>query len=330
MPRRRTSGPVRQWAEYLGFRFLLLSLNWLDWPAQRALGRWLGRFTGRVVRLRWRVTIENLRVAFPNLSSSEWARLARRSYEAFGITFLELLQLHRLKRGEASRRVHFDEPDEIGAALAEGRGVVVWTGHFGNWELVGAAVADRGRTISALVRTQRNARIDRFVTRARESAGYRVLRVESGLRPVLHALKRNEVVAFVGDQDAGRDGIFLPFLGREASWHVGPARFARLAGCPIVAGFAARQADGRYRMEALHLLRVRTDLPPEEAELEVTRQLAALLEEAIERYPEQWFWMHRRWKSTRPERSGAQDDGASRPSAPGASSGAAIALGVPS
>ena len=140
----------------------------------------------------------------------------------------------------------------------------------------------------------------------RESAGIRLLYTDRGLMPVMRALRGNGFVAFPIDQDAGRDGVFVEFLGRLASAPLGPVRFARRAGCPIIPGFCLRQPDGTYKLEMPGPVWVRTDLPPDEAEREALTRVTALLEEVVRRYPEQWFWMHRRWKTRPPGETGVR------------------------
>jgi Kdo2-lipid IVA lauroyltransferase/acyltransferase len=308
-PRTAEAGPVleddrrvslRHAVEYALLRLLLLLLSRLSWSGTARLGSLLGRFTFSVLRLRRKVALENLAFSFPSWSEERRLQVARACYAHFGVTFLELCLLARITPEELRQRVKILNPSVFERAREEGRGAVCLTGHLGNWEMSGAALAAHGFPTWAVVRRQRNRLVDAYVTRAREAGGLRVLPMDRSLRGILRALRGNGFVAFLADQDAGRDGLFVPFLGRPASTPRGPARFARLSGAPIIPGFALRQADGTYALETPEPVRVRTDLPPEEAEAEAVRRTAALLEEVVCRVPEQWFWMHRRWK-TRPE-----------------------------
>jgi Kdo2-lipid IVA lauroyltransferase/acyltransferase len=312
-PRPREAKRVRHLLQYAFLRLLLLPLSRLSWSGIRRLGRALGLFTFEVLRIRRRVALENLSYAFPEWSASRRLEVARECYRQFGITFLELCRFPALPCQEVISRVLFPDLTPFARARDEGRGAVLLTGHLGNWELAGAALPTLGFPTWALVGPQRNRRVDAFITRAREATGMRVLRADAGLRPILRALRANEFVAFLSDQDAGRDGVFLPFLGRPASTPLGPVRFARMAGCPMIVAYAVRQADGRCLVEMPTPVRVRTDLPPDEAELEATGQAMAHLENVVRRHPEQWFWMHRRWKTrppidgAAPERKGVQE-----------------------
>ncbi|MFN8546908.1 MAG: hypothetical protein U0527_02795 [Candidatus Eisenbacteria bacterium] len=262
--------------QYLALRVLISVLSRLSWRRTRQLGRALGTFAGKFVRLRRKVTIDNLRRAYPEWDDDRVIATAEESYREIGTTFLELFR--HLAPGEAATRVHGLDPRALEAVRAEGRGAVLVTGHIGTWELVGAALGGRGWPVNVVVATQRNARVDALVTRMREAAGLRVLRTDQGLRPMLRVLRANEFLCFLNDQDAGPNGCFVPFLGRPASTALGPARFARLAGCPLVCGYSLRRPDGTYDLEITEPIRLRPDLPLEEAEREVTRRMVEPLE----------------------------------------------------
>jgi KDO2-lipid IV(A) lauroyltransferase len=291
--------------EYAWFRVLLFLLSGLTWNGARRLGRILGGVAFDLLRFRRRVTLENLAAAFPEKGAAELVPLARECYRSFGVTFLELILLPRLGPEDLASRVRFSDPELYVRVRREERGAVLLTGHLGNWELMGAAAAALGHPLTALVARQKNRRVDAYVRRARETSGLKVLYVDQGLRAGLRVLRRGEFLVFLFDQDAGRDGVFVPFFGRPASTPLGAFRFARLAGSPIILGLGRRDERGVYRVELHGPIRLRDDLPPEEAELEALREANALLEDAARRYPAQWFWMHRRWK-TRPPGAAAR------------------------
>ena len=285
--------------EYLLLRGLLAFVSRLDTKQVRGWGTALGRIAFDLVRLRRKVTTSNLARAYPEWVRDKVEEVARACYAEIGLTFLEMFAMAGWRMEARAARVHVVDPEQFATARDAGRGAVLLGGHLGNWELAGSAIAAFGHPTSVMVARQRNRRVDALVREARERAGMRVFYTDEGLRPVLRALRRGEFVAFLFDQDAGRTGRFVPFFGRPASSPIGPFRFARLADCPIIAGLSVRQADGTYRLEMPGPLRVARDLPPEVAEEEALARATVLLEEAVRRHPEQWFWMHRRWK-TRP------------------------------
>jgi Kdo2-lipid IVA lauroyltransferase/acyltransferase len=297
--RARLRTRVRHLLEYALFRVLLFPLERLSWNAAGQVGRGLGAIAFSLLRIRRRVVLDNLAHAFPAWSPARRLAVARECYRQFGITFLELLLLPRTRPEDLVARATLGDSAQFDSALQGGHGAIIVTGHLGNWEALGASLAARGYPLFGLVARQRNLRVEAQVRRMRESAGIRLLYTDRGLMPVMRTLRGNGFIAFPIDQDAGRDGIFVEFLGRLASAPLGPVRFARRAGCPIIPGFCVRRPDGRYLLEMPGTVWVRADLPPDEAEREALTRLTALLEEVVHRYPEQWFWMHRRWK-TRP------------------------------
>ncbi len=290
---------LRHRLEYALLRLLLLPIRLIGWEGRGRIGRFLGSIAFSLVRIRRRVTLDNLAHAFPDWSPERRLETARECYRNFGVTFLEICLMPRLDPGRIQAMIRLEDPGQFRDARLSGKGAVFATGHFGNWELTGAAVAAAGYPTWALVRRQRNSRVDSFITKAREASGLRTLHTDRALFGVPRALRRSEFVAVAADQDAGPGGVFISFLGRPASTPVGIVRFARRAGAPILPAFGVRQPDGTYLMEMPGPLWVRSDLPPEEAELQALTRFTSLLEERIRRYPEQWFWMHRRWK-TRP------------------------------
>ncbi|RPJ41678.1 MAG: lipid A biosynthesis acyltransferase, partial [Candidatus Latescibacterota bacterium] len=182
---------------------------------------------------------------------------------------------------------------------AEGRGAILFTGHYGNFDLFAATIAARGYPLSVVVQKQRNSLVEARLTLTRERMGERVIARGGGAREILRALERNEFIAILGDQDAHEGGVFVDFFGRPASTPRGPARLARLAGAPLVFAVLERVEDGT------HVARIEDPIYPEagsDEEAEVVRLTTAvtrLLEGAVRRRPDHYLWVHRRWK-TRP------------------------------
>lgn len=298
--KRSPARSFRHRGEYLALRSALSVLG----LGGDSGARWLGRLLGGLafhLGIRKRIARANLAAAFPELSQVERERILRACYRHFGITFLELLRLPRWSAAKILSRVEIANPDAFRDAMGVGRGGVLVSGHIGNWEVVGGAIAALGYPMWITVKTQRNPWIDAFVTSARESTGMRVLRVEAGFRAMLRKLRENQFLTFLQDQDAGRRGTFVRFFGQPASTAIGPVRFARLAGCAIISGYAIRQNDGSFYLHMPPLRFVDPERPAEEAERETLALLVQDLEVVVRQYPEQWFWMHRRWKTVPPE-----------------------------
>jgi Kdo2-lipid IVA lauroyltransferase/acyltransferase len=272
-----------------------------------AVGRRLGRLAYRL-GLRRGVVEANLRLAFPDADPAWIDRTAIASYEHLGREAASMLRLAKLDPQAVIDRTDTAEDwPKLEGALAQGRGVLLVTGHYGNWEIAAAAVAARGIPIAAIVRRQGNPLFDARLDETRRRLGVETISQRDAPSRVPRLLRQNAVIGIVGDQDARRSGVFVPFFGRPASTHRGPAIFSLRFGAPAFACVARRLPGGevRYRVAGAAVEVPRTgDLETDTVAL--TAALAARLEHEIRQAPEQYFWFHRRWKTPAPEpRSGA-------------------------
>jgi KDO2-lipid IV(A) lauroyltransferase len=280
-------------------RMLAVAFALLPFRLGAVAGQVLALLLFDVVRLRRRVTVENLRNAFPQLSPREVVSLARRTYRNFGITLAEFAKLPQLSCEDIRRRVQLVHAEILEAAHQRGRGAIVVSGHFGNWEWVAAGIRAHGYVLKPIAASQRNPLVDRLIDEARSTAGLEVIKAgTASVRQILQTLRNNGFVGILFDQDAGRNGEFVRFFGRPVSTHRGPAMFHLKTGAPLILALPERIAPGRHKV---HLERFDfTNLPGTEEERihYVTQTLTSRLEETIRRQPDHWFWMHRRWKSS--------------------------------
>jgi KDO2-lipid IV(A) lauroyltransferase len=188
---------------------------------------------------------------------------------------------------------HFD------AALQAGRGAVLFTGHFGNWELFGAAAVAHGYSIHFLVGEQSNRRVDDLMNDLRRAQGIGIISRHVALKKVLRALKDNQMVALLADQNVRKGGVFVDFLGRPASTARGPAMFAIRNGAPLVCGFIYRERGGGHVATLEAPLYADPSLEGEAQLVDLTQRFTDRLAEWVRRHPDEYFWAHRRWK-TRP------------------------------
>ncbi|MFH1679187.1 MAG: lysophospholipid acyltransferase family protein [Candidatus Eisenbacteria bacterium] len=289
-----------------GLRLLALPLGPLGWRGTQRLGAFFGTAGFHLARVRVGVTRANLARAFGGrLSGDEIEGLARATYRQWGMTFLEIARFGAMNSEEVRRLVRIDGSEFLDAVRAEGKGALLLTGHIGNFDLFGAAVAARGYPLSVLVQRQTNPLVEERLRASRERMGERVIARGAGVREILRALRRNEFVAIVGDQDAGGAGIFVDFLGTPASTPRGPAQIAYRSGAPIVFGTIERGKDGRHGARFESPLRANREAPEEEEVLRLTVAVARLLESAVRRRPDHYFWPHRRWKTPPPGGRGA-------------------------
>ena len=257
-----------------------------------------------------RGTVErHLRQAFPDRDERWIRRTAAAAYAHLGREGLSLLRLYRLGREDVIAATRMAEGlDALRAALAGGKGAVLVTGHFGNWEIGGAALAARGIPLDVVAQRQANPRFDRLINDARSRLGMRVIYRGRAPKDALRGLREGRLVAFVADQDARRAGVFVPFLGRPASTFRGPAVLALRSGAPVFIGTAERAPDGRYDVRIRRI----PDPPPGDADaraVALTAAYTAALEAAVRARPEQYFWHHRRWKTAPPAAGGEAGGG---------------------
>ena len=283
-------------------RAALAGLRALSWERARAAGALLGDGV-RSLGIRRRVAQENLALAFPDWSVAERTRVLRAHYRELGRVTAEYAHLDRLSRAPLGEVI----VETRGLGILEGlrgRGVVLLSGHYSNFELMGASLT-RLNPVDFLVRPLSNPGVETLIARRRAAAGVGCIRTTDGPRRIYDALAAGRWVAFLADQDARRHGVFVPFLGVPASTAVGPARISLGAGAPIVMGFAARRPDGRFDLEIEGPLQVAEPGAPDAA-LRLTAAHVAVLEARVRARPELWFWLHRRWKTAPPvEAAGA-------------------------
>lgn len=273
-------------------------------PAERALalGAGLGRTWARLHGPRVGDARVNLRIAFPEWSEEARVRTLERSLANLGRDLVEFAQLGRLTPEELAARVEIEGFDHLQRAIdaTPSGGVIVMTAHFGSWELLASAMYARGLPVCVVHRVRDDPVLDRLAGELRSKAGTELLPRGSAARGALRALRDGKLLALTYDQNCRRDeGVFVPFFGRLACTRDGPPRVAMRTGAPVVPVFLHRQPDGMH-----HVARFRPalELEPEgddkaAAIRENARRMAAAVEAAIRSDPDQWSWIHRRWRT---------------------------------
>ncbi len=234
---------------------------------------------------------------FPDMSLEERKELVRASFRNIGITFFEVLVLKKIKT-DARHWIRFENENIIHEALEEGNGLVLMFGHVGNWELYGIIyelLNIKGMTIAGAVG---DTKLDRLLLSSRASSHIKTVHRGDKKSPlsIIKCFRNNQVFLFAMDQDTKVHTVFVDFFGKKAATAIGAARFAQKFNAPVVSGFGARMPDGThlYRFELL------SRQPYKEGDqeiLDLTGQYNIALERHIRKYPEQWVWFHRRWKT---------------------------------
>jgi Kdo2-lipid IVA lauroyltransferase/acyltransferase len=288
-------------AEYYAMRGVFAALGALPWESAASIGAGIGAAGYRPLGIRRGVVERQIAAAFPGIPRDRVLEIARASYEHLGRSAVETALLPSL--GREGVLGLFDAPDNWEAlerAREQGRGVIIVTGHLGNWELAGSYVAARGVPLDVIVRRMGNPLFDRFLNETRERIGMRVVYDQEAVRRTPRALREGSAVAFLADQGVlGLASTFVPFFGRPAKTPRGPAVFALRFKAPVVFACALRKPDGRFVMHF-------EDVPVQDTgdrDTDVDAIVATYtqtLERWVRKAPEQYFWQHRRWRRQPP------------------------------
>lgn len=292
-------------AQYAALRTLIGALRLVGWNTATAVGEAIGRLGYSPLGIRRDMVEAALRRCFPEFRDERVREVARASYGHLGRVTIEATLLSGGPEAVFERFEPCPDWPVVEAALAEGKGICMVTGHFGNWELAGSYVGARlvamGSGLEAIVRSQSNPLFERYINRTRERLGMTVIPDAEAVRRTPRALKAGRAVAFVMDQGViGLASTFVPFFGRLAKTPRGPAVFALRFAAPIVFAAAIRQPTGRYllKLERVHVY------PTGDRDFDVdtiVHDYTATLERFVRATPEQYFWQHRRWKHAPPE-----------------------------
>lgn len=283
-------------AEYAALRALVAALGSLNWRMAGNIGAQLAALGYRPLGIRRQVVERQIAAAFPGLNERGVRRVARAAYEHLGRASIEAAILPRLGRDAVLDLFEGSNFKVVEDAMRPRRGLILVTGHVGNWELGGAYIAARGVPVDAITRRMSNPLFDRYVTETRSRIGMRVVHDADAVRQTPRALREGRAVAFLADQGVlGLASTFVPFFGRPAKTPRGPAVFALRLGVPIVFGAAVRQPSGKYRLVFEPIDIANTGDRDKDIDAIVARY-TAVLEQWVRRYPEQYLWHHRRWR----------------------------------
>lgn len=268
----------------------------LPWGAAQALGRGLGRGVWHLAGRDRRRAIEHLEIAFPELPPDERVRLGQASIRHLGVTLAEVLWLMGRDCRAVDDHLELHGWDVIDSVRAEGRPMVILTGHCGNWELLAAALNCRGLEMAVVARALDEEPLQGRLLALRSRFGTRTIErsAPGAARQLLATLRSGGALGMLIDQDIAADGVWVPFFGRLAHTPAGAARIALRQDARVVPVFVERRPDGSHRAEILPPL----ELPDDE--LRATAAMTRAIEERIRRRPEQWVWMHRRWRRRPP------------------------------
>ena len=271
----------------------------------RSVGLVFGNMLGRLALIivpewRMRMAAANVEECL-HVSPEEAKEIAVQSVVKFGRMVIEVLRFPLLNRETIESVVKTDGLEYLEEAYAKGKGALMCTGHFGNWELLGADVALHGYPMLSIARKQNNSAMDRFINEYREIVEQKVAynHGKEGVLAMGRYLKEKHLLGILYDQDTNDTGVKVKLFGKEVITPGGPAVFSRTFGCPILPIFMHYDADGSCRAKIYPPLYAEKTKDKDRDLYQVTEKLMAILEQEIRSNPPMWFWVHDRWKDGR-------------------------------
>lgn len=283
-------------ARGLGAVLFILPRPWI-----LAFARGLGSFAFQIVPKHRDETIRNLTTAFGNEKSSEEIKeLAKNVFQNLAQTAAEVLQFPKWKKIQPEQIIDFgDAPQKYRDLLAEGKGLITITSHLGNWELLGGIPAMKGFKSKAIARRLRDPRFQRWVESLRYSIGVDLIYRDDSPKKIFQCLKNGAALGLLPDQDiAGLKGVFIDFFGKPAHTSIAPVKLSLSTGAPIACVFLVRTPGNHYKIIFKNAIRPKIETTDAEALQKYTALWMKDVESVIREYPEQWGWMHNRWKTS--------------------------------
>ena len=267
---------------------------------------WLGRRIGGIAffvnKKRRVIAYANLKAAFAKEKTPQELReITKKVYINLIQSFTEILSLTKVNKAYANKYVEVVNMDRIEEAGRSSRGTILLTAHFGDWELSSLVSAMKDFPITVLAREQKMKRLNELLNRLRESKGCKVVRKGMSTKLIFRELYKKNMVGIISDQDAGKSGTFVDFFGRPTSAHIGPFEIAKHTDSIILPNFIVRTCGPFHKLYLEEYIEMRGAKTEEDVKKSLQKYMV-LLEKYIRQYPDQWLWLHKRWKST-PKRS---------------------------
>ncbi|MEK6656035.1 MAG: lysophospholipid acyltransferase family protein [Nitrospirota bacterium] len=283
---------------YYGLRIVVYIASGIPMKTGLRISEFLGKLVYYIFKREKKKTIRNLKAAFPEKNETEIRSIAIGCFENLGKGLFELINLPKLNKDNLNKIVKIEGEDYVKEALLKGKGFIFVTGHIGNWELMGAVFGIKGYKVNVIAAPLYDNRINELLIRQRAVHNVRViLRGSHNIkREIIKALHNNESLSMLIDQDTKVPGVFVDFFGRQAYTPLGAASIALRTGSPVLMGFITRQSDNTHKITIGPTLNLINTGDRESDIRENTLLFTKIIEKQIRKTPEQWVWMHNRWK----------------------------------
>jgi KDO2-lipid IV(A) lauroyltransferase len=290
---------VVQWIEYAAAMTLALPFYLLPHSIAFRGGELIGDLLYRILSRRRAIGYKNLNIAFGNeLSEEEKQRILKSNFRNLGKSLVEVIHFPKVSKSYLQKKIMILGQENYLAAMSKGKGIIYLTAHFGNWEMSSHAQSAAGHPLSIVVRPLDNPYLDNIVTKLRTIHGNKLLARRKGLKQMISALKNKEAVGILMDQNASRSkGIFVDFFGKPACTVPVIALLALRYEAPVIPGFIVRTGFDTHTLYLGPEIEIqRTGDAQKDIEAN-TAHFNTIIENFIRRYPDQWFWIHNRWKN---------------------------------
>ena len=282
---------------YLLYQIFSFTIRIIPDRLRYLIGITLGNLVFYGIKKRREIGINNLKMAFPELSDQAPRELTKKSCHHLGLNLVEFTMLSHAKKEDLLNNIQIENKDILDQVLAGGQGIIIYTAHFGNWELLGVDLALQGYSLHVLAQAQNNPYFNDRINQIRELAGMRLIPLGMSVRGAFKVLKNREILCIAGDQNAGTKGWSVNFFGRTTPTYPGAVQLAVRTGAVIVPAYIIREGWRCHRIKIYQPYAIKKSATEKEQH-QLLQELTSLSEEVIREYPEQWLWLHRRWKNS--------------------------------
>lgn len=284
---------------WLIYRFILILITFLNLLPRRLslfIGGSLGKLAYLILPESRSTTLQNLKIAFPNLGTGSIREISLNVFESLGKNAVDAVRLPKMSWEEIQKITKVEGIEHLEKAYSQGRGVIGVTGHIGNFELLAAYVSLRGYKLSAIGRELYDSRLDELLIKNRQKMGVQNIYSTAGVKEVIRVLNSGRMIGVLIDQDTSRvKGIYVDFFGRKARTPIGPVVLALKLDVPIVPMAVIQTREGNYKIYVQEEIKPLAGKTKEENIYYLTQKCTEFLEQVIRGYPDQWVWMHKRW-----------------------------------
>jgi len=250
-----------------------------------------------IIPIRKKTVLENLHNAFPDYDEKKLKSIAFGSYKSFAIALAEILYIPAMSKEDIKKQVDCINVELIREKYEENNGVILLSAHFGNWEFMATSLAAQlNIPISVVIKPQRNPYVTNWMNKARTKWNNEIVPLGISIRQTYQTIKDKKIIAMVADQRGPEESIKINFFGRNLTVLTGPAALSLKTGAPILYGISVRQDDYSYKSVMTEISNENLPESNEEKIKELSQRHMTYLEGYIRKYPEQWLWMHKRWK----------------------------------